>query len=749
MTQPDPTAKKKKPRAKKAAAWSDPIVQQQYDASRRALAREASERAERARNAGRLALGRVRSREQAVPRNKTASAVVRGLGGRFSAVTQSWGLTLGINWNQDDSPRATNVSGSTNYHDINLTYPSVPIQKALEKGDIETLDTYLLSLRGVYYHEVGHNLYTVPLSVLVERGQRGFRSKDHKRFDILKGNGGYYGNRYPGIKHAWNVMEDQRMEHSLTQESPNIASYLTIKVLTDHAADPAVWGMISGRYYLSDSVRNAARDQWDQNFGHLVTSDEVADVTYRYMTAKDETAALIAVLDMQEIMNKLSLTSNDDSHSDQEDTGSNNTFQKTKPNNVPKPSKSNSKSKDKNGEKSDQGQSSQGQGQQGQDQGGDQGGQDGQGQDGEDGEGQDGAGEGEGQDGEGEDGSGAGEGQGDGEDGEGEGQGQGQSNSGQGQGSGQGQSKPSEGQGQQGGDAQDGSGGTGAGSDGSGDHGTYTDEAREAVRQATQQATNTSTHQADRQATNETFNQADGKLGQYRQLHGKDTNPENAAQAHTLIVDMEKAFETATANDAPVWVSGERRGILEPVRYRTRTPGDMEFYRAYADKGEQNVDVEVSCIFDVSGSMGHSMEALAVAGYSVQQACTNLGIKSQVVLYDTEAYSLWEPGEVPDGIPSMRSCGGTDPTEAFDAVLSEPSEAATHIVIIMTDGEWSSGYDLSRWRQENTYVGVFCYGNFNEDSMNRRFNEADEVVVTDDLLDIPRTVEKLLVQAVS
>jgi hypothetical protein len=642
--------------------------------------------------------------------NKRNNMIVGGLTERLVAVKNSWGLA-GVDVCMYPN---RNVSGYTDFKKIVVNYDNRLVGNVVTFrgeviGDAPTLpkmtDVELRNIaaeaRGIFYHEVGHNLFTVPLPDLLSLAKDSGVAIPHTFAHVV-----HPENRansadpskdlwdiHRGFKRAWNILEDQRMEMSLMDESPYLANYLTVTVLRlilgSNNTLGSEWALVAGRDYLPDSVRQKARDDWDRNLTSRYTSataDEVQDVVQTYCTAKDVGTMIECILEMISMTDSMDIqpTNPHDGlgRSDSTSSGKKDdaeglvreagekaaNAQASKKD--PKPSKGTSVSKsdeDDENESDDEG--------------------DGSGGDSDEGVDSD------------VNGSGC---------------------------SNKGQSSPPQ------------------------EYHTLREETREALENALDNLKDDKTLTDDVASINDTYNGDEGMLG----IHEKITTNEDEeaiAKASKIIAGIEEAFRLATQDCAPQWEGQQRRGVLEPIRYRTRQPGDIEVFRNMNDSGNPGTDIAVSLFLDISGSMFGTGESLGAAAWAVKTACQNLEIECDVTLFDEGAYKMWSTVDSPTFIPNIGSGGCTDPTLAFEAILSEERNKKHHLVMVLTDGEWGEVV-MGDYRHANTRSAVFFYNNgFPESRPNyrRAMNlRADEGYDIKDLMDIPQALESMLLSLV-
>jgi hypothetical protein len=222
------------------------------------------------------------------------------------------------------------------------------------------------------------------------------------------------------------------------------------------------------------------------------------------------------------------------------------------------------------------------------------------------------------------------------------------------------------------------------------------------------------------------------------------------AVADNLAEDIERAFQRNTIDRAPAWVEGQRRGIINVLRYQTRQPGDSEFFRQWTEDDAPGFDIAVSLLLDYSGSMSGDVERLAQVAYASKLACQNLGIPCTVTLWDDNARTLFDATEQVESMPVIRTAGGTNPEVALADLDNQRHDKAKHIVLIMSDGEWESAWEgkskrtLALYKDASRRIIGFGYGH---DGIARRLlgYGCDEAFAIQDLMAIPRFLEDALV----
>ncbi len=177
---------------------------------------------------------------------------------------------------------------------------------------------------------------------------------------------------------------------------------------------------------------------------------------------------------------------------------------------------------------------------------------------------------------------------------------------------------------------------------------------------------------------------------------------------------IEDALNTFLTEASPMWMPREERGVINPFLYRTKQVGDLDYRRRWDDHGNSGLNVHVSMLSDISGSMsGAPMVALSGAVYATALACQQVGIGSTFTLWSTQGgdYRIYRNGIT----PSLWSAqGGTDPLRALDDLdTHNPEGAEHHLVVIFTDGAWASNFpSLRQWDAPNRHTVLVRYGSY-------------------------------------
>lgn len=683
--------------------WFDEQARQRHSSHKRALSRAASDRKAREMERARDELSRAEKREHDREYQRRRNLVDRGLATRLDAVGKSTGVNVLTTIEPGKKIEAFTRIGHFIYvrYDERLTSKSSlsePITDSL-------LSELAAETRALYYHELGHNLFTLPLYDLIALAYHDGYTFDEEVLidptrvilpdDLTEESAMEVMTVSSSFQRAWNILEDQRMELALCDYSPMMASYLTVLAIRNMVESGGMessssWTLLAGRTFLPDSIRDASRKLWDEYgmmmTGSTATSHDIEKVIFDYAAATEPKDMIDCVYLLMSYLGEMVVPGRPTNHGPMT-TGQSRTATEEGP--LVGRSKGISDGEAK-GQVASTGQS-------------------------------------------------AGSGR--------------TSSSSAGSGSGTGSKKDeaeSQSSGSDSDDASEAPGGNGA---------SPKSALEDALREAMESIREDQTNKDDVRSMNETYNDDTCPLSDYSGVRDS-TDGNMISLAHSLAEQMETAFRAATQDAAPAWHHQQRRGVVEPMRYMTRQPGDMEFFRAYIDNGNPGHDMEVSVFLDISGSMDGTGDELGAAAWAMKSACDRLGIACGVHLFDDRGYTLWTVNDTVGAVPSIPAQGGTDPSWAFSNVLAEERNKRHHLVLVMTDGDWTGGRaSLTDFRYPNVYSVIFYYGNgwgrvtspsdtMTIDSSLAARLGSDEAYRIDNLLLMPQTLEHLLLSMV-
>ena len=670
-----------------------------------ALENDIKQRREATREAARREMARLADRKQQMEANsedRWRSNLLRSVVSLQTVVLRSMGHPQSVNC---ELTRQDAVMAWTDFNRIYVGWPEANMPNRLDRSAV--LDT-VAQIKGVMQHEMGHIRFTTSWAdVLTQVSLPNEYEKDGVKRSLLQ--------------RCWNLLEDQRMECLVAERNHRIAPYFGTMVINVVLGGEQVdvpmeqtWIMLAGRTYLpADILKESATmfDQFCKEGGIKNGARTWEGLVNDYKAASTPKGILKATIAAYEFIQKVRATMPPEVDSHERQGGNS-----ADPNETARQQGS---VLDMFNEDKKAGKGKKGEGQ-GQGQGNmpstdqslaNQGNPDEQGK---------GEGEGEGQ---------------------GEGQGQGQ-HPGQGQGQGQGQ-----GNGESEGD-QSGAPSKGVGN-GNGNSQTLSPEqsladslSKIAEHYRSQMRADGDVQQAVREAN---LNADREGLEEYTGVSAEMSSQLQSAALHTSI-GIQQALNSFVTTSAPIWQNRQERGIIDPLAYRTKNTGDRDFRRHLEDHGNQGLDVHVSMLCDVSGSMGGGpMQALSESLYATAVACEALGIGATFTLWSSgnQNYRIWSDGKPrPTLFPAM---GGTDPTTALDDLdTHNPEDADKHLVIIFTDGAWSGGFpSLTRWSAPNRTFVLVRYGAY--DGAVQKDMGADQHIGISDVRDLPGELTKALV----
>lgn len=622
------------------------------------------------------------------------NAIVTGLVPRIAGAIDSWaGKRVPL---KVEHP-ADSFYAFTDFQSICISIPEQDV----------TVD-FVADLRGLAYHEAGHILKSIPYPVLLDTvmpldDEDGTALVRHQWINST------FSTDEDNLHRSWNMLEDQRMESAMVVDSLNLGRYYNVIVLThvlQGGTSPLAHLLLHGRKHVTPGVRKAARLAMAATYGQDVV-DQASKLIDAYKGASDPHVMWDSVVKFTLLRQLLGDDQNSfDGHGD---PSPGNGRPMTPGEARERARESQSQEDDDGGEEADGG----------------------EGQDSDDGAQSEGTGSAKrpqaadkanGEDHEGEDD----------------------------------------------GDGEEGTGGVGDRS-----HGVVTDGPvgdlgasgsvnkpwdRKTVEEALQEAKEARNQDGqivrDIKAFNEARQQGAKGTPLQRVVTTPNTDSSVTHEAVALNRQLRTLMEQARAETAPSWQTQQRHGILDVKAYKTRQPGDMEFFRAYAEGGDMHLpNMAVSVLLDGSGSMYRSNAALATAAFGMKSACDVFGIPCTVTIYDTEAFLLWDADDRPLEVPlDVVPGGGTDPKECLDLLDLQKHDKANHLVIIMTDGswsvEWQNQYSLAHYALPDRDLVLFFYGTHSNVAHGPQGMEACSTIEKiDKLSEMPRFLQRYITRA--
>ena len=605
-----------------------------------------------------------------------------------TAVMRSYGLRqtidAGVSWTLHD------IMAFTDFNKITVRYPGSAMPNETASNDAK-LDA-IAAIRGVIQHEMGHLRFTIPFKELVEQGHGELNEIGHTRVayeyhedddtfsyrDVVTRN----------LHHAWNVLEDQRMETLVVKSVPRISSYLCSMIYThlldsdEEGNEEGKWIMFAGRQYLPDFLRSHALIRFIQAHG-ADKAQQWYDIVEKYKTSTDAFYMMCTVLDAMDFLE--SLSDQDYSTSEHRDRREPNWWETAEkmdkspeatPDNACEPS-----SEDLNkmaGESND--------------------------------------------------------------------------------GSGDGSSEPAKSKSSTSDQQSDkdkvaddaGSKGVseqshadkdnGSGASATGDHDMHAtqslrDMVRDALNDAVQQQRSDADNKRTLSNTNQRWNSSDGDLPEEPSI-GTAFTTEMMQVSNQLTIGIKQALTELETASQPAWQSHQESGIIDALSYRTKQVGALDYHRRLDGEANSGIDLHVSMLSDVSGSMsGDNIQELSVGMYAMRMACDELGITTSFINWSSGAYRVWDEEEVAPVVWSPS--GGTDPTDALQAaVWHNERGASAHLIFVFTDGQFGYNVDLSRYSEGERRVILLELGERNPWRDNDSYG-ADEHIYIKSCLELP------------
>lgn len=216
------------------------------------------------------------------------------------------------------------------------------------------------------------------------------------------------------------------------------------------------------------------------------------------------------------------------------------------------------------------------------------------------------------------------------------------------------------------------------------------------------------------------------------------------ADAYVVANQMLAALEPLAVTADPAWRFRQEHGVLDPTSYKMHEPGDSDYWVDYEGEGAHGHSLAVSVMLDTSGSMQGWMDQLSTAAYGIRSACDSLGLPCTVSTFDTEPYLLWDQNENANPV-LIHDGGGTNPLDGLRQIKNQNAGKQRHLVVILTDGEWSQVSSIRPFAQPGQYWLLVGLGNANyaKDLVARK--GGDVAIGIDNVMDLPKEIEKALV----
>ena len=218
---------------------------------------------------------------------------------------------------------------------------------------------------------------------------------------------------------------------------------------------------------------------------------------------------------------------------------------------------------------------------------------------------------------------------------------------------------------------------------------------------------------------------------------------EEKRQAHEVKAGMLDVLEPLMSRSDPGWAFRQEDGVLDPVSFTLRSPGETDYWANSIDDLSPGRDIAVSLVLDVSYSMSQQIDELSIAVVGVRLACDELRIPCTVTTFADSASLLFDASEQTEEVKV--SCqGGTEPLQALEDLCKQRHGKALHLAVVFTDGEWFGVPSMGPFRQPGaTYLGV-SLGEAARQTLGQR--NFDAVASIDRARDLVIPVQRLLVE---
>jgi len=228
--------------------------------------------------------------------------------------------------------------------------------------------------------------------------------------------------------------------------------------------------------------------------------------------------------------------------------------------------------------------------------------------------------------------------------------------------------------------------------------------------------------------------------------NGAVSNMDGALMADAMSVasQMLSALEPLALTADPAWRFRQEHGVLDPTSYKLHEPGDSDYWVDYEGEGAHGHSLAVSVMLDTSGSMQGWMDQLSVAAYGIRSACDSLEIPCTVSTFDTEPYMIWDHDEVAQPV-LIHDGGGTNPLDGLRQIKNQVAGKKRHLVVILTDGEWSQVNSIKPFVQPGQYWLLVGLGNAHYAKELVSKKGGDVAIGIDNVMDLPKEIEKALI----
>lgn len=173
----------------------------------------------------------------------------------------------------------------------------------------------------------------------------------------------------------------------------------------------------------------------------------------------------------------------------------------------------------------------------------------------------------------------------------------------------------------------------------------------------------------------------------------------------------------------PSWLFYQENGIIDPTTYLTREPGDTNFWSGMEGDNANGHDLAVSLLIDSSGSMDYRINNVSVIAMGIRKACEHYDIPCTITTF-SDKVGLVAAGDQDVDFVKVEAGGGTQIMQAMMLLDQQRYGRAYHLVVILTDGEWSDTKDIRIWGTPTRHIMVVGVNVSHEIISNKGANSA-------------------------
>ena len=179
--------------------------------------------------------------------------------------------------------------------------------------------------------------------------------------------------------------------------------------------------------------------------------------------------------------------------------------------------------------------------------------------------------------------------------------------------------------------------------------------------------------------------------------------PDEVKEVANIQNSMMDVLDRLIVQVDPSWMFYRENGVLDPTAFITREPGDMNFWSGMdGDKGNGH-DLAVSLVVDTSGSMDHRIGRTSAVAMGIRKACEHYDIPCTITTFSDRVRLVVAGDEQVEHV-KMGAGGGTHIFDALTILDDQRYGKRYHLVVIITDGEWSDIKDVRAWGDPGRHI---------------------------------------------